>query len=99
MTVRSIVTEENSTLIDGLLGTNVFVRTVTFHYTGRLAAADESFLLLEEAAWVADSGRFSTALATGQLSEVEQYPGGCLVSRGAIVDVSEWSHDLPRVTK
>ena len=100
MTVRRIIsTDQESSLLDDLLGTNVFVRTVTFHYTGKLVAADDSFLLLDDAAWVADSGQFSTALTTGELSEVEPFPKSCYVSRGAIVDVSPWQHDLPRVKK
>lgn len=56
-------------------------------------------IVLADAAWIADSGRFSVALATGTLSEVEPYPGECIVSRGAIVDVSLWAHPLPRVPK
>lgn len=99
MTVKRITTDQDTSLIDDLLGKNVFVRTVTFHHTGRLVAADESFMLLEDAAWVADSGRFSDALKDGSLNEVEPFPGSCLVSRGAVVDVCEWPHELPRVKK
>ena len=75
------------------------MRTVTHHYTGRLAAADESFLLLEDAAWIADDGRFADALSSGSLNEVEPYPGACLVSRGAVLDVCQWDHELPREQK
>lgn len=81
------------------IGKNVFIRTVTHHHTGRLAHADASFLTLADAAWIADDGRFHSALATGQLTEVEPFPGECLVNVGAIIDVCEWLHDLPRVAK
>jgi hypothetical protein len=82
--------------ISDLLGQNVFVRTVTNYYTGRLTGSGPDFLHLEEAAWVADTGRFSTALATGKLNEVEPYPGDCWVAAGAVVDICEWRHELPR---
>lgn len=90
---------KEGTMIDRYVGRNVFVRTVTHHYTGRLASADRRWLVLEEAAWIADDGRFADALARGTLSEVEPYPGTCLVGVGAVLDVSEWLHDLPRVQK
>jgi hypothetical protein len=87
----------------GLEGKNVLVRTVTHYYTGRLAGqvdgAHASWLHLEDAAWIADTGRFSDALRTGQLNEVEPYPGVCYVAVGAIVDVCHWPHDLPRTQK
>ena len=83
-------------LLGEYVGKNVFVRTVTHHHTGRLINADERFLQLEDAAWIADDGRFATALATGRLSEVEPFPGNCLVSIGSLIDVCEWTHDLPR---
>jgi hypothetical protein len=85
--------------ITALIGKNVLVRAVTLYYTGRLAAIDDGFLLLEEASWVADTGRFHQALTNGTLNEVEPYPGACYVSAGAVVDVSEWLHELPRKQK
>ena len=81
------------------VGDVVFVRTVTYHYTGRISAIYAGEIVLEDAAWIADSGRFGTALATGELSEIEPYPGSVVVSRGAIVDVSPWAHPLPRVAQ
>jgi hypothetical protein len=83
------------------LGTNYFIRGVTMYYTGRLVAMDENELVLEDAAWIADTGRFAEALKSGNLNEVEPYPDGVLVhiSRGAILDISNWLHDLPRKVK
>jgi hypothetical protein len=83
-----------------LIGKKVLVRTVTHYYTGLLAGVtggdDGVWLHLADAAWIADTGRFHTALATGTLSEVEPYPADCWVSAGAVVDVCEWAHELPR---
>lgn len=88
-----------ATLFNHYNGKNVFIRTVTHHYTGRLAAVGEGFLLLEDAAWIPDDGRFTQALAEGTLNEVEPYPGECLINLGAVLDLSEWLHDLPRSQK
>jgi len=81
------------------IGTAVLIRTVTMYYTGRVKAVSASEIELDEAAWIADCGRFADALRTGTLKEVEPYPGCCIVSRGAIVDVSPWNHPLPREQK
>jgi len=80
------------------LGENVIVRTVTMYYTGRIVRVYPGELVLTDAAWIADTGRWSAALATGKLNEIEPYPGEgrCIVSRAAIVDVSPWLHALPR---
>lgn len=86
-------------MLEAYKGKKVFIRTVTHHYTGLLAELDEGFLRLEKAAWIADDGRFADALASGNLNEVEPYPGDCLVAVGSIVDVCEWTHDLPRTQK
>jgi hypothetical protein len=83
-----------------MVGKSVLVRAVTHYYTGRVVAFSAEELLLEDAAWIADTGRFATALRTGVLSEVEPYPDGVVsINRGAIVDVSEWKHALPRDQK
>jgi len=90
------------TKADGLeqyVGKNVFVRTVTYHHTGRLTAIESGFLVLDDAAWIADSGRWSEALKTGSLSEVEPFPGRVLVSVASIVDICEWGLVLPRDMK
>jgi hypothetical protein len=76
-------------------GKNVYVRTLTFHYTGRVVQGDAHSLVLEDAAWIADSGRFGEALLSGRLNEIEPFPAG-LVYVSAIVDITEWKHALPR---
>jgi hypothetical protein len=72
---------------------------VTLYYTGRVVAKDTSEVVLSEAAWIADTGRFADALSKGTLNEVEPFPGLVSINRGAIVDVSEWKHPLPRAQK
>jgi len=79
-----------------LIGEAVFIRTVTMYHTGKVVAVSDTFVTLSDAAWVADTGRFSDALKTGKLSEVEPVEGLVRVSLGAVVDIFEWNHDLPR---
>lgn len=77
----------------------IFIRTVTHYYTGRLVDQTATEFVLDEAAWIADTGRFSEFLRTGEPSEVEPYPGRVTVNRGAIVDWCDWPHALPRKMK
>lgn len=79
-----------------VLSGNVFIRTVTHYYTGRVVSVGATFVRLADAAWIADTGRFATALETGALGEVEPFPSGVAVALGSIVDVAPWSHELPR---
>jgi len=81
------------------VGKNVFIRTVTMAYTGKLLAVYPNELVLSDASWIADTGRFSNFLKTGEAGEVEPFPENAIVPRGAIVDVSEFNHNLPRKVK
>ena len=82
-------------------GDRVLIRTVTMIQTGRIVAIGPDWIELADAAWIADTKRFADSLETGDLNEVEPVPGKgrCVVGRGAIVDVFDWQHDLPRKQK
>lgn len=77
------------------LGQPYLVRTVTHYYTGRLTWVGTQELILADAAWIADTGRYHKALETGELSEVEPIKGPCIVGRGAIIDAVEWPNNIP----
>jgi hypothetical protein len=82
------------------IGEKYFIRTVTYFYTGRLVAVTQHELVLEEACWIADTGRFTQALAKGEFGETEPFPPGkVMIGRGAIVDASIWKHALPTSQK
>ena len=69
------------------LGKVYLIRTVTMIQTGRLIRVTPQELVLEDAAWIADTGRFADALTSCQFDEVEPFPDGhVIVGRGAIVD-------------
>jgi|HubBroStandDraft_2_1064218.scaffolds.fasta_scaffold2906782_1 hypothetical protein len=89
--------------MEHLLGKKVFIRTVTHNFTGKLRAIGDQELVLDDAAWIADtgsgeSGRFAAVLKDGfgKSAEIEPYPAECVVGRGGLVDASEWHHELPR---
>ena len=74
------------------VGKNYFIRTVTHHHTGRLVEVTATELVLEDAAWIADSGRFADALKSCSFAEVEPFPSGrVIIGRGALVDAVEIS--------
>lgn len=80
------------------LNKSYFIRTVTYHVVGRVEKIHGDFLVLKNASWVADSGRFSVAIEKGKLSEVE-YVGFAIINVNAITDAYPWTHDLPTKTK
>lgn len=41
------------------IGAEVFIKTVTYHYTGRIVNVVEGFVFLKDVAWIADSGCFT----------------------------------------
>lgn len=77
------------------IGKAYLVRTVTNYFSGRLIGVYDHELVLIDAAWIADTGRFSEALKTGVMSEIEPIPGDVIIGRGAIVDVCEWPEGKP----
>ena len=81
------------------IGANYFLRTVTHHHTGRLVQVTQQELVLEDAAWIADDGRFSEALESGSFTEVEMFPKGrVIVGRASIIDATEIT-SIPTSTK
>jgi hypothetical protein len=81
------------------VGKCYFIRTATYHVVGRLVRITDSDLVLEDASWVADSGRFHNALRDGELNEVEPFVRPVIVSRGGLIDGTEWIHPLPDAQK
>jgi hypothetical protein len=82
------------------VGKNYFIRTVTHHYTGHLESVGPQELVLSKAAWIADDGKFSKALANETFSEVEMYPASSkvIIGRGSILDAVQIKK-LPDTTK
>ena len=82
------------------IGKSYLIRTVTMIDTGRLVAISEHELVLEDAAWIADTGRFSDTLKSLQFNEIEPFPDGVvIIGRGSIVDAVPILGSLPRSKK
>lgn len=81
------------------IGKNYLIRTVTMIDTGRLVAVTEHELVLEDAAWIADTGRFAQAVEKAEFGEVEPFPTGrVIVGRGSVIDAVTIKQ-LPRTQK
>jgi hypothetical protein len=81
------------------IGANYLIRTATMIDAGKLVAVTEHELVLEDASWIADTGRFGKALETSSFNEVEMFPTGqVIVGRGSLIDAVEISQ-LPTKTK
>ena len=88
----------NGSELPFIIGKAYLIRTVTFHLLGRIEKVSGDFLVMTDASWVADSGKFSTAITKGELSESE-YVGDAIVNLTAIVDAFPWGHKIPKETK
>ena len=82
-------------------GKSYLIRTVTMILVGKAVSLKGQFLTLIQAAWIADTGRFSECLEHGaeKFNEVEVVQGDVFVGIGSIIDVYEWPHPLPTETK
>ena len=82
------------------IGGNYQLRTVTHIITGRIESVGPQEIVVSSAAWIADTGRYSQAVAAGEYDEVEPYPDDRLVivGRQSIVDSVEIPN-LPRAQK
>jgi hypothetical protein len=81
------------------IGKSYFIRTATYHCTGKVLAIKSHFLVLGDMAWIADSGRFNEAINNGKLSEVEPVNCEAGVNIDSIIDYFEWKHELPKEVK
>jgi len=76
------------------IGKCYFIRTVTLYQVGRVVAVSGQFVKLEDASWIADTGRFANALKTGEFSEIEPV-GTSYINLGSIIDAFPFDHKLP----
>ena len=81
------------------VGGNYFIRTVTYFATGKVKVIVGQFLVLQDAAWIADTGRFQQAIMEGKLNEVEPVSVDMFVNINSITDAFQWKHPLPRDQK
>lgn len=82
------------------IGKNYILRTVTMTLTGRVVSVGPQEIVLIDAAWIADTGRYAQAIAKAEFSEVEPYPDGqhVIVGRASVIDATTIP-TLPRTQK
>ncbi len=84
--------------LDDIVGKKWFFRTVTYHLIGKVVKRMGNFFILENASWVADSGRFMSAIKDGHLDEVEPV-GDAIINIGSVTDFFPWKHELTKEPK
>lgn len=84
--------------LDDMVGKKFFFRTVTYHCVGRVIKLIGRIAQLEEASWIADSGRFSQAIKNGTFDEVEPV-GEMFVNLDSVTDFFPVYFDLPKEQK
>lgn len=86
-TARNMQTETTAYEV----GKNYFIRTVTHHYTGKLVELHNRELVLTQAAWIADDGRFADAMKSETFNEVEPWPAEkrVIIGRDTILDSTQ----------
>ena len=85
--------KDGANVYEKMIGKKWFLRTVTYHLVGKAKSIFGNFIELENASWVADSGRFSDAIKKGTLSEVEPV-GTAFVNLESVTDFFPWNHPL-----
>ena len=78
-----------------VIGKAYLFRTVTMHLIGMVSGQSGKFLVLKEAVWVSESGRFMNFLA-GDLAGSELEPVGvAYLNIDSLVDAFPWANSIP----
>ena len=81
------------------VGSAYLFRTVTHIEVGRVKSICGNFITLEEASWIADTGRYHDCLTKGVFNEVEPYPITTTININSLINFAPWPHSLPREQK
>lgn len=83
-----------------VIGEKYYFEQVTKYFTGRLVGLTDREFIVDQCAWIPDTGRYAQAMQSGNFNEVEPFPDGLVfVSRDANIIVRPWSLILPRSQK
>lgn len=81
------------------IGKNYVIRTVTMINIGKLVKVTEEELILEDASWIPDTGRWTDFLKEGKYDECEPFEVSVIVGRKSLIDATLWNHALPKNQK
>lgn len=82
-----------------VIGKAYLFRLVTNYWTGRVVKVLSGEIVITEAAWIPDTGRYADCVAKGTPEEVEPVDGPVILNRSAVIDAVEWPHTMPRKQK
>lgn len=83
-----------------LVGRNYLVRTITMIDVGKVKAVIGNFLVMEDASWIGDTGRFYECLTkTDVFNEIEPFKFDVYINLNSIVDATLWPFELPKAPK
>jgi hypothetical protein len=88
-----LLTEEKNDInsYEDYVGKMLFFRTVTYHILGRVVKIMGNIFQLEDAAWIADSGRFMNFIKHAEVNEVEPL-GDWNININSVTDFGVWKH-------
>ena len=85
------------------IGENYLIRTVTHIQVGQLEEINDKEIILCNASWVADTGRFHEmqlkGLENDDDSEIEPFVNNIIINRSALIDATKYNHKLPKQAK
>ena len=85
------------------IGKAYLFRTIGYHWIGRVTSINGRWLTLDDASWVADTGRYSESLAgkigTISSSELEPSPRPVIVNSDHVTDAVSYPFEIPRSVK
>ena len=84
------------------IGAKLEIRTVTLFYTGEVVHIDDQWITITSVGWIADEGRFTDTMKTGEFQEVEVLPDGELmtIGIGSVISINRVPNNtLPRSQK
>ena len=82
------------------IGKSYLLRTITMVDIGRVSKICGKFIIMEDASWIADTGRFYECLQKSDIfAEVEPFKHPLIVNTEAIVDATLWPYKLPTEPK
>ncbi len=76
------------------VGTRVFIRTVAYYYLGEVTEVSEDSVMLKDAYWIPNTGKFGNFLMEGKPELKEKYPMPVTLNSRLFTDWVVWPHDI-----
>lgn len=97
--VRESLTEALQPPIPYIIGKKYIIRTVTMVNVGQITDIIGNFIVMRDAVWVSDTGRWSECLAKADgFQEVEPFKNDIHININSIIDSSIYDFQMPKKT-